>query len=190
MAFAIQEPEESLRPRYISDSTQKRREATDSQLVSAMEMQATMSSLDPATAERRRWPRQSIPGGMKVELLLHVSGTNPAVLLMHGVARDISYGGMSCAVDLAVPKGTSVSVRLSDLPDGAMAQPETIAGRVVRTEPMGGILGRMAIEFEEPLHRLDLTHQEPMSTVVSYPGPDTALGTGFGCATTFGRVFR
>ena len=119
MASAIQEPEESLRPRYISDSTQKRREATDSQLVNAMEMQATMSSL--ATAERRRWPRQSIPGGMKVELLLHVSGTNPAVLLMHGVARDISYGGMSCAVDLAVPKGTSVSVRLSDLPDGAMA---------------------------------------------------------------------
>ena len=149
-----------------------------------------MSSTDPATAERRRWPRLRIPGGMKVELLLHVSGTNPAVLLMHGVARDISYGGVSCAVDLAVPKGTPVSVRFTDLPAGALANPETVAGRVVRTEPMGGIPGRMAIEFEEPLHRLDLTHQEPMSEVVSYPGADTTIGTGFGCATTFGRVFR
>ncbi len=127
---------------------------------------------------------------MKIELLLQVSGTNPAVLLMHGVARDISYGGVSCAVDLAVPPGTHVSVRFSDLPSGAMANPETVAGRVVRTDPMGGIPGRLAIEFEKPLSRLDLTHQEPMGEVVSYPGPDTTLGTGFGCATTFGRVFR
>jgi hypothetical protein len=127
---------------------------------------------------------------MKVELLLHVSGANAAVLLMHGVARDISHGGVSCAVDLAVPKGTHVSVRFSDLPEGALATPETVSGRVVRTEPRGGIPGRLAIEFEEPLSHLDLTHQEPMGKVVSYPGQDTTLGTGFGCATTFGRVLR
>ena len=127
---------------------------------------------------------------MKIELFLQVSGTNPAVLLMHGVARDISYGGVSCAVDIAVPKGTHVSVRFSDLPNGATANPETVAGRVVRTDPMGGIPGRLAIEFEEPLRRLDLTHQEPTGKVVSHPSRDTTLGTGFGCATTFGRVFK
>jgi len=151
-----------------------------------MEIQATMSSPYPATVERRRWPRQAIPGGMKIELLLQVSGTNPAVLLMHGVARDISCGGLSCAVDLAVPPGTHVSVRFRDLP----SSPDTVAGRVIRRDPMGEIPGRLAIEFEEPLRHVDLTRQEPMSTLVSYPGPDTAFGTGFGCATTFGRVFR
>ena len=127
---------------------------------------------------------------MKIELLLQVSGSNPAVLLMHGVARDISCGGVSCAVDLAVPKGTHVSVRFCDLPTGTMASPETVAGRVVRTEPQGGIPGRLAIEFDQPLRHLDLTNPEPMGKVVSYPGPDTTFGTGFGCATTFGRVFR
>ena len=127
---------------------------------------------------------------MKIELLLQVSSTHPAVLLMHGVARDISCGGVNCAVDLAVPKGTQVSVRFFDLPTGAKASPETVSGQVVRTEAMNGIPGRLAIEFDQPLRHLDLTHREPMRKVVSYPGQDTTLGTGFGCATTFGRVFR
>jgi hypothetical protein len=127
---------------------------------------------------------------MKIELRLRVSGKFPAVLLMRGVARDISAGGVNCAVDLAVPAGTQVSVRFSDLPHGASVAPSTVAGRVVRTEPMGGIPGRVAIEFAEPLDRLDLTSNEPMGPTVSCPGPDASFGSGFGCATTFGRVFR
>jgi hypothetical protein len=127
---------------------------------------------------------------MKIELRLRVSGKFPAVLLMRGVARDISAGGMSCAVDLAVPAGTQVNVRFSDLPHGTSVAPNTVAGRVVRTEPMGGIPGRVAIEFAEPLDRLDLAGRETVAPPVSHPKPDAAFGSGFGCATTFGRVFR
>jgi hypothetical protein len=127
---------------------------------------------------------------MKIELLLHVSGSSPAVLLTPGIARNISVGGINCAVDLAVPTGTHVSVHFSDLPAGASVDPGVASGTVVRTEPMGQIPGRVAIEFSEPLSRLELASDEAVDSTVSCPGPDTPLGSGFGCATTFGRVFR
>jgi hypothetical protein len=127
---------------------------------------------------------------MKIELLLHVSGSCPAVLLTPGIARNISVGGMNCAVDLAVQTGTHVSVHFSHLPEGVAVDPGVVSGTVVRTEPMGQIPGRVAIEFSEPLSRLELAPDEMAGAMVSYPGPDTNPGVGFGCATTFGRVFR
>lgn len=114
-----------------------------------------MESANPAAVERRHWPRQTLLGGMAVELRLTVPGAKPAVLLTRGVARDISCGGINCAVDLAVQAGTQVSVRFSALPDGVSVAPTYVSGQVVRAEMLGGAPGRIAIAFAKPLAQLE-----------------------------------
>lgn len=153
-----------------------------------METWTTMESPNPAVVDRRRWPRQTILGALSVELRVAVPGAKPAVLLTRGVARDISCGGVNCAIDLAVPAGTEVNVRFSTLPAGVFVQPTSVAGLVVRTETIGGAPGRIAIAFVEPLSNLDLNGNGICRNGSSVRGHARSIDDIMGPATSPDRV--
>ncbi|MFQ5743748.1 MAG: PilZ domain-containing protein [Acidobacteriota bacterium] len=125
------------------------------------EMRAAMYSTSPAVVDRRYYPRQSISGGLAVELRLQVGGDKPAVLLTRGMVKNISSGGVSCAIGLAVPNGTQVNVRFPTIPAGATLSPSSVGGQVVRTESLGGVPERIAIAFNKPLTQLNLESGRP-----------------------------
>jgi hypothetical protein len=92
---------------------------------------------------------------MSVELRVQVGSDKPAILLTRGMVADISCGGVKCEIDLAVPVGTRVKVRFTDLPEAVVA-PELSDGHVVRTESPGGVPDHVVIAFTRPLERIDV----------------------------------
>lgn len=112
-------------------------------------------------AERRRFPRAAIRGGLAVDLRLTMSSSKPVVLLTRGNVADISCGGLKCELRLDVPVGTPVDVRFPQLPAGVSLAPSFRQGRVVRTESPGGLPDRVAIAFTQPLDSLEVSQPEP-----------------------------
>jgi len=122
---------------------------------------------DRSMQDRRRYPRRQVRGSMSVELRVQVGSDKPAILLTRGMVADISCGGVKCEINLAVPVGTRVKVRFTDLPEAVVA-PEMSDGHVVRTESPGGVPDHVAIAFTRPLERIAV---DSLMASLSAPAP-------------------
>ncbi len=110
--------------------------------------------------DRRRYTRHQLSNALSVELRVEVSGDKPAILLTRGMVTDISCGGLKCDINLNVPVGTRVDVRLQGV-SGTPLPPDLMVGQVVRTDSLGGVPDQVAIVFARPLEALELDQIRP-----------------------------
>ena len=93
--------------------------------------------------------------------------------MTHGLVTDISCGGLKYDINLNVPVGTRVDVRLQNV-SGSLLPPDLMVGQVIRTDSLGGVPDQVAIAFACPLESLEIDQIRPRDVDASLRGRTAA----------------
>ncbi len=110
---------------------------------------------DEDAAKQRVHPRVDVAFQVNIEAPLQLGGQEVMRLELHGIAIDISRGGVLVRVDQDVILGARCEVCFPEAT--GQIEPNTTSGKVCRSEAHGEVF-HLAIEFDAPLEGLQVAN--------------------------------